>query len=69
MKVVDHPVTAHDDPRHMSAVQLARLGVEVLNKYDLLLKCVTCGQTWSPQVDRKGRLAAGYWQCPNKCNL
>ena len=69
MKALEHEIAAKEDPRRMSGVQLARLGVQILNKYDLSLKCVTCGEIWSPQADRDGRLAAGYWICPNKCNL
>ena len=69
MKVVKEGHGAIQDPRRMSAVQLARLGVEVLNRYDLALRCVTCGETWSPQIDRSGHLVPGYWHCPNKCNV
>lgn len=69
MKVIDQDITVQDDPRRMSSVQLARLGVDLLNKYDLVLRCVMCGETWSPQLDHKDRLIAGYWHCPNKCNV
>jgi hypothetical protein len=69
MTQLDHDLTVKQDPRRMSGVQLARLGVQILNRYDLVLKCVTCGETWSPQVDRKGALVAGYWCCPNRCNV
>ncbi|MGA2628009.1 MAG: hypothetical protein ABSF63_13240 [Candidatus Bathyarchaeia archaeon] len=30
------------------------------------LKCRTCGQTWSPNIQRGGRLPDGYAECPNK---
>ncbi len=69
MKATEHTVPMKDDPRHMSSVQLARLGVQLLNKYDLLMQCMTCGETWSPQLDRHNRLPFGYWHCPKKCNL
>jgi hypothetical protein len=69
MKVLEHRMSAKNDPRRMSSVQLARLGIEVLNKHALLLRCMTCGETWSPQLDRNGMLTAGYWQCANKCNV
>jgi hypothetical protein len=57
------------DPRRMSGEQLAALGVQILNKYDLLLECRTCGETWTAQTDSNGRLAPGYWECPNRCNV
>ena len=53
----------------LSGVQLARLGVQILNRHDLLLQCMVCGEVWSAQVDRRGQLAVRYWQCPNKCNV
>lgn len=69
MKEVEEEPIAKEDPRRMSAVQLTRLGVELLNRYDLVLKCMVCGETWSPHLDHKQRLAAAYWHCPNKCNV
>jgi hypothetical protein len=69
MRALEHEPLAKDDPRRMSHVQLARLGIDVLNRYDLLLKCINCGETWSPHPDAHSRLPAGYWICPNKCNL
>jgi hypothetical protein len=56
------------DPRYLSPVQLARLGVSRLNRYDVLLQCMMCGATWSPKLRAAGALPPGYWQCPNKCN-
>ena len=69
MRVLEHEPHAKEDSRLLSAVQLARLGVQILNKYDLSLQCMTCGEVWSPQRDPDGRLAPGFWQCPHKCNL
>jgi hypothetical protein len=62
------PITHHADPRQLSGVQLALLGVELMNRYDLLLRCVTCGQTWTPELDSHGKLIRGYWVCPSRCN-
>jgi len=56
------------DPRYLSPVQLARLGVSRLNRYDVLLQCMMCGAIWSPKLRAAGALPPGYWQCPNKCN-
>ncbi|HBY61887.1 MAG TPA: hypothetical protein DEH78_18870 [Solibacterales bacterium] len=69
MKALEHEISAKQDPRRMSGVQLARLGVQILNKYDLSLQCMSCGEVWSPPAGREGALATGYWVCPNKCNL
>jgi hypothetical protein len=69
MRALEHEQIAREDARRMSHVQLARLGIDVMNKYDLLLKCITCGETWAPQVNAHGKLSAGYWICPNKCNI
>jgi hypothetical protein len=69
MKAREMDVSTKQDPRKMSGVQLARLGVEILNKHDLVLQCANCGEIWTPQQNRDGKLAAGYWICPNKCNI
>ncbi len=69
MKIVEQtPMTHHEDPRRLSGVQLALLGVELMNRYDLLLRCVTCGETWTAPLDREGKLMPGYWICPQRCN-
>jgi hypothetical protein len=60
--------SVREDPRYLSSEQLARMGVSRLNRYDALLKCKTCGTTWSPKLRTDATLPAGYWQCPNKCN-
>jgi len=60
--------SVREDPRYLFPAQLARLGVSRLNRYDVLLQCVTCGATWSPKLRPDATLPPGYWQCPNKCN-
>lgn len=60
--------SVREDPRYLTPVQLARLGVSRLNRYDILLQCMTCGTSWSPKLRADGTLPPGYWQCPNKCN-
>ena len=59
----------HADPLRLDGIQLARLGVQVLNRFDLALQCVTCNTVWSPALLKDGRLPHGYWICPNKCNV
>jgi len=55
--------------KFLSGTQLARLGVQILNKHDLLLQCMTCGEVWATRVEPDGSLPFGYWHCPNRCNL
>jgi hypothetical protein len=69
MKVLECEPSVQQDPHRMPSAKLNALGVRLLNKYDLLLQCVACGETWSPRTGRDGRLPGGYWQCPHKCNL
>jgi hypothetical protein len=67
------PAKTHEDhiadPRRLSGPQLARLGIQILNRYNLLLQCMTCNETWTPALKPDGTLHQGYWVCPNKCNL
>jgi hypothetical protein len=69
MKTLAHEPISRADALDMPQVQLTRLGIEVLNRENLLLRCVTCGETWKPQTDSSGKLDPGYWVCPKKCNL
>jgi hypothetical protein len=69
MRATETAPTVKDDVRRMSTVQLARLGVELLNKHGLVLRCTNCGESWTAHTDSNGRLFSGYWVCPNKCNL
>lgn len=52
----------------MTGEQLAELGVQILNRFDLQLQCKVCGMTWSPQLTADSKLPEGYWRCPNRCN-
>jgi hypothetical protein len=52
----------------LSASQLEKLGVRINNKFDLLLECLSCGETWAPRPHPDGSLPRGYWRCPNRCN-
>jgi hypothetical protein len=42
--------------------------VQLLNRYDLELKCENCGETWAPTLLPDGRLPLAFWKCPNRCN-
>ena len=56
------------DRHHLSASKLEALGVQLLNRYDLDLKCENCGETWAPTLLPDGRLPLAFWKCPNRCN-
>jgi hypothetical protein len=56
------------DVRHMTDSELSELGVRLVNRTDLVLKCGKCGETWAPQLDSDGKLPFDYWVCPTKCN-
>lgn len=67
MRVVDR-VADKEDVRHMTDAQLAKMGLRLVKKADLVLECITCGERWSPQLDSTGKLPFDYWICPIKCN-
>jgi hypothetical protein len=69
MKVLDRTLVDKEDVRHMDEVQLARLGIRMVDRQALTLQCVSCGHTWEPQLDCDGKLAFDYWLCPSQCNL
>jgi hypothetical protein len=56
----------HSHP--LSRAQLEKLRVRLLNKFDLALECVACGEVWAPKYYPDGTLPRGYWKCPNRCN-
>jgi hypothetical protein len=57
---------SHGHP--LPAAQLEKLGVRALNKYDLELECLTCGEIWAPKSYPDGGLEHDFWKCPNRCN-
>jgi hypothetical protein len=68
MKVLPMNTLDKVDARRMSDVQLASMGVRLFNRDDLVLQCIACGETWTPQLDSGGKLPFDYWLCPAKCN-
>ena len=52
----------------LSGEKLAKLGVQILNRFDLELECMRCHEAWSPRRHPDGKLPHGYWKCPNRCN-
>ncbi len=55
-------------PRNSSEKELAKVKVRVVDRNRIWLQCDDCGQKWSPELLRSGRLPRGYWKCPNGCN-
>lgn len=55
-------------PTQVSKEHLAKLGVLALNRYGMLLECMSCHSIWSPRFGDHFRLPRGYWLCPNRCN-
>lgn len=55
--------------RHLlDGAMLAKLGIRIRNRWDSELECLSCGERWTPYRYPDGRLAPGYWKCPNRCN-
>lgn len=55
-------------PRSCTDRELSKVGVQLTDDQYLILHCVQCGQGWSPNLRRGGKLPYGYWRCPNGCN-
>jgi len=51
-----------------STDDLARVGVDIVDRDSLMLRCRKCGAAWSVLSQPNGELPAGYWQCENGCN-
>lgn len=47
---------------------LAKRGIEMLDENRILLKCIACGQVFSPQIRPGGKLPRKWWYCPSGCN-
>ena len=69
MKTLARNRVDKEDVRHLPAAELASLGVRVVNRDDLTLQCVKCGETWSPQLGDDGKLAFDAFLCPAGCNV
>jgi hypothetical protein len=68
MKGIEVTVADKEDVRHLSASELSRMGVRLTDAGAFKLQCVTCGETWEPQLESNGKLSFEYWICPAKCN-
>lgn len=66
--ITEEPRVLPTDHHLLTREKLARLGVRILNRYDLELECANCRERWMVPRLPGGRLAPGYWKCPNRCN-
>jgi hypothetical protein len=49
----------------LTDTDLAKVGVEIVNRNETQLRCKHCGTEWSPNAGEGGRLPPGWWKCPN----
>jgi hypothetical protein len=56
-------------PGVFEADELARVGVDIVDRSSLLLRCRRCGATWFVLQQPDGQLPQGYWRCEAGCNL
>ena len=68
MQVLGRSAVDKEDLRHLPDLQLAQLGITVLDRQDVRLRCNACGLAWRPEVDFSGHLPFDYWVCPARCN-
>ncbi len=47
---------------------LESVGVQLLDKFRVKLRCAKCGMIWSPVPCPEVRLPDGWWICPRGCN-
>lgn len=70
MKAIDLELMDRHDIRTMSEVRQATLGIQVISTDDrVVLKCMTCGRSWSPELSSSGHITTRELLCPQKCNL
>jgi hypothetical protein len=55
-------------PKRLTPGELKKVGVNLLDKGNIRLKCERCGMEWSPNLKEGGKLPGNYWRCPNGCN-
>jgi hypothetical protein len=55
-------------PERPTARQLAKVGVEIMDRNRIWLRCSNCSTVWSPTIHRSGKMSRGYWKCPRGCN-
>lgn len=62
-------MSAQNPTVRFTPASLRRVGVELVSRSRVWLRCVECGGVWSPNLRRGGRLPRGWWKCPHYgCN-
>jgi hypothetical protein len=56
-------------PNQFNEAELDRAGVTIVDASAFLLRCKSCGTTWSSTPSTSGKLPLGFWRCPLGCNL
>jgi len=68
MKSLAHNRLDKEDVRHMPEAELTGIGVRLLHRDDFILQCLSCEETWAPQLDGDGKLPFDAFRCPAGCN-
>ena len=68
MKTLARNRVDKEDVRHMPQAELASLGVRLMNRDNFVLQCLSCEETWSPQLGDDGKLPFDAFLCPARCN-
>ena len=55
-------------PRAFTERQLDKVGVDLINEYDRILRCQNCYRTWIFGILPEGKFPRGYWKCPDGCH-
>ncbi len=58
----------HDRLRDITPDRLSEVNLSIEQENPLVLRCNTCGATWSPKQRSNGKLVRQSWCCPNGCN-
>jgi hypothetical protein len=55
-------------PKYPTTPQLARVGISIVRRWPLTLRCQCCGAEWQAQPAPPNRRSPDYWKCDNGCN-
>jgi hypothetical protein len=55
-------------PKRLTDGEMAKVGVEIIDRNRKRLRCMNCGHIWWPCLVPGGRLPKRYWRCENGCN-
>jgi hypothetical protein len=56
-------------PKRPTAPQLARVGITIVRRTPLTVRCERCGAEWRAEgLETARTLRRDYWKCRNSCN-